>query len=202
MVLAITQPALAVPPGHRLGSDEAPVFLEMWLDYQDADNIYLFAAATAVLNYYGGHNVQLIVKPFPISGGEDDKSFLAAEAGECLARQNEEFFWQWHNFMLSRSGRWSLDDIWQWTRSLAAKMPVDKAPLTFNLTAFTNCWKERDTRGIVGFYVAEGYLKEIENTPTTLVISRPLGQVVRFEGVVDYEQLAQAVENFLHGGKY
>ncbi len=187
--------ALAVPPGHLWGSDAAPVFMEVWVDYADSVNLELDNTLHKILNNYGSR-VQLVVKPFPVRGTEDP-SYLAAEAGECVAAQGEDMFWQFHQFMLQRRGDWTLDSIWQWAQGFQAYNYRPQPAPRFSYQTFANCWKGRQMRDMVGFYVAQGYLKDVETTPTTLVISRTVFEVVRFEGAIDYASLSAAIDRFL-----
>lgn len=179
--------------GTKLGSDDAPVKLVAFEDFQcPFCLLYTAEQEPEVVNeLVKSGKIQLEFRHLPILGAE---SFNAALASQCAADQDK--FWQYHHKLFlvqaeakqypnerTNVGRFSDDNL----KKYAGELGLDQAQ-------FNTCYDSREHLDLVTDQQREANSFGITGTPGFLVNGRPLGSGTP-QGIEAWRELVASVEN-------
>jgi len=150
--------------GHHRGNSDAPIQLEFMYDHLCPDSKDAAPTMDALLAYYGGTRLNLIVHSFPLPYHRN--AFLAAQANRAIFQLGgEQAWWKFWDAMWIRQGEFSdmstlnltQKDMWQLYATVAQSVGVD--PVKFiPLMDYTDNtdydarieWKNSASRGVYG----------------------------------------------------
>ncbi|HKS92952.1 MAG TPA: thioredoxin domain-containing protein [Tepidiformaceae bacterium] len=165
---ALNAAASALPldlaQGNKLGSDNAPLKMFTFVDFQ-CPYCLRFAATqepTLISEYVKTGKLQIIAQMFPILGQE---SVLAAVAGQCAAAQDK--FWQFYDHLYlveAQAGQVSNEqrDVGRLSRDNLVKYATD---LGMDPARFNTCFDDPATLSAVQDSVDNGHNFGITGTP-------------------------------------
>jgi protein-disulfide isomerase len=165
--------------GRTLGSENAPVTVEEYSDFQCP---YCARAAETIdpqveQDYVGDGRVKLVFHTVALIGQE---SIWAAEAAECANDQGK--FWEYHDKLFENQhgenqGAFSIDNL----KRFAQELGLDTQ--TFNL-----CLDSRQHEDLVNAETQDALKKGIQSTPTFMVGNQTV------EGLKSYDDLKSVIE--------
>ncbi len=150
--------------GNKLGSDDAPLKMLTFVDFQ-CPFCLRFAATqepTLISEYVKTGKLQIVAQMFPILGQE---SVLAAVAGQCAAAQDK--FWQFYDHLYlveAQAGQVSNEqrDVGRFSRDNLVKYATG---LGMDATKFNTCFDDPATLSAVQDSVDTGHNFGITGTP-------------------------------------
>jgi protein-disulfide isomerase len=186
---------LDMADGTKLGSDDAPVKVVAYEDFQCPFCLrYTAEQEPLVVNeLVKSGKIQLEYRNLPILGNE---SIAAAMAGQCAADQNK--FWQYHHLLFltqaragnadvggedNNSGRFSDEKL----KQFASEVGLDQAQ-------FDNCYDTREHLELVTNQQREANSFGITGTPGFTVNGQALGSGTP-QGIEAWRQIVTNVEN-------
>ena len=155
---------LDLQDGLKLGSDDAPIKMQQYEDFQCVFCLRYTADQEPGLveEFVKDGTLQLEFKHFPILGTE---SVTSAVASTCAAEQNR--FWEYHNeLFVLQAEEDRFDD---------ATLVGVASDLGLDLDAFETCRADPDTLALVDQHLVEGRAIGITGTPGFVINGRPLG---------------------------
>jgi len=161
-----------IPGGRSAGSDDAPVYIVEFSDFQCPYCGRLTDGLDQIRREYG-RGVRLTYKQFPLPS--HPQAAKAAEASLCAAEQGK--FWEMHDQLFSEQ------------RLLAAEAFSELAGRAgANVETFESCLKTNKTKGEIAKDKADGSSVGVNSTPTFFINGK------MFVGVRSYEALKDLVE--------
>ncbi len=190
---ALTDLPLDMVNGTKIGSDDAPVKIVSYEDFQCPFCLqYTSEQEPAIVaELVKAGEVQLEYKHLPILGAE---SVAAAVASQCAADQDK--FWQYHNLLFlteakadqlnnekKNVGRFSDDNL----KKFAGDLGLDQAK-------FDNCYDTREHLDTITAQQREANQFGITGTPGFVVNGTPLGSGTP-SGIDAWKQIVQNVKD-------
>lgn len=148
-----------------LGNPAATVVLTEYSDFQCPNCRWARPYLEALMKRYGGQ-VRFVYRYFPLN--VHDKSWQAAIAAECAARQGK--FWAFHDQMFDHQPDWAglpLADAAKLWEGYAKDAGVD-------VPRWTQCQSDPSAKKAVDRDVAEGDAWDVDSTPTLFIGPRRL----------------------------
>ena len=174
---------------HIKGNPNAEITLEEWVGYQEPFSARFEPTINQILSEYSS-KVNLRVKHFPFSVIHP-MAAKAAEATECVAGQNQKYFWKMHEWLLSGNVYRSISV--SSIKDFAATLRSDG----LNVEQFNQCLDLGVMSGVVKKYIQEGTAKKITGIPTTFVIRNRDGLQEKVSGAVTYDTLKKKIDSLL-----
>ncbi len=165
---ANAQDLVRAAQGIKLGSDNAPIKILVFSDFQcPACATYGTQVEPSLKKeFVETGKVQLTYFDFPLAGHR--WAFLAARAGRCAHEQNK--FWEFHDVMLSRQRSWAF----------ATAAPIKDyesfaVELALDAKAFRSCLNSDKYADVVTINQTLGNQLRVRGTPALYMNSRMLG---------------------------
>ncbi len=160
------------PSDPVLGSLQAEVTI---IEFGDFECVYCSQVATSLVNVISEYpdKIKLVWKDFPLPSHTNSQ--VAAEAGQCAARQGK--FWQYHEALFRSQANLSETTY----LTIAGQLGLD-------LDKFSQCLKNRETLPLVQLNQTEGQAIGVDGTPYFVIN----GQA--FSGILTEAQLRSLVE--------
>lgn len=165
---------------HTLGSDDAPVVIVEWSDFQ-CPFCSRFATDTEpqiVKDYVDTGKVKFVYKQFPLESIHP-MAMPAALASECAAEQGK--FWEYHDKAFANQASLSTDSLKQWA-----------ADLGLDTTQFNSCLDSQKYLDKVKADLQEGLAAGIRGTPGFLIGKD--GKYTSISGAQPYTVFQQAID--------
>ena len=131
--------------------------------------------------------VRLIFKHFPLPS--HDRSDDAAEAAECAAQQGK--FWEMKDLLFEENASWGA------VGDLPGKFEEYATQLGLDTTTFRACLDSGGGRQRWQEDAALGQSAGVTGTPTFFIYNPSTGQGTRIPGFVEYDQLADIINQVL-----
>jgi len=166
--------------GHFLGSLDAPLWLEAFLDYECPDSAASWPTLVQLAKLYGPSQLLLWLRPFSLPYHHN--SYLATLAGTVIYNANPDIFWLWvpaifanqTQFYTAATANMTMNQVISGMGKLAESIGMDYTTFMTSMqdpnmdTATRIQWKFGAGRGVFGtpqFYL-NGVLTEANQTWT------------------------------------
>jgi protein-disulfide isomerase len=180
--VAIDPAELSRVPGISIGSEDAPVVIYEFADFQ-CPACGTFASFTAPLikeRMVETGQVRFVYYDFPLVDLHPH-AFLAARAGRCA--NDQQRFWDYHDVLYARQPSWSvMRDATDFFVELAEDIGLDDG-------AFEDCLRSDRFQDEVSRSLQLGQMLGVGGTPTLFVNMKRLGEVPNY---AELEQIVQA----------
>ncbi|MEZ4180660.1 MAG: DsbA family protein [Candidatus Doudnabacteria bacterium] len=166
-----------------LGSDQAPVTIAEFADYQCPFCGQFHQAVFEQLkqNYIDTNKVKFVFVDFPFLGEE---SYLASQATACANEQNK--FWEFHNLIFENQAG---ENQGNFTNELFINLSKQ---LSMNSSAFESCLTSQKYRDqVINQTTQAGERYGISSTPTFIING------TKYEGSMPYENFKQVIDSHL-----
>lgn len=172
--------ARLVPQGNvpKLGGDQAPVSVVLFVDYQCPYTKESMPAIRTVMDHIGDR-AQLVIRDFPIVELHPEARDVA-HAARCVLEQGQKAYWRYQELLFAQQDTISSEVL----RQLASTASV-------NVARFEECMVSRRYDLAIDQDLAFGERVGVSGTPTFFVNG------AKFEGSVDEELFTKAINYFL-----
>jgi protein-disulfide isomerase len=179
--IALEPPRVAVADAGRpvRGPAEAPIEIIEFSDFECPFCARAHPTVKQVLDEYGSQ-VRLVYRHYPLPNHPNARP--AAEASLCAQEQDK--FWQYHDYLFANSSRLTVADLKQHASNLG-----------LNRTMFDACLDSGKFRAEVENDIAAGNQAGVSGTPAFFINGRPLSGAQPFEmfkRVIDEELTLRA----------
>jgi protein-disulfide isomerase len=177
------QALVALARGVGIGSDDAPVKMLVFSDFQCPACAHFASQMEPLITseFVQPGSLQFVYYDFPL-GGNHRYSFLASRAARCAGDQNK--FWEYHNLLFGKQSDWSPE----------SKPPVGKLigygnELGLDRTVFEPCVRSDRYQDIVSANRLLGEQLGVNATPTVFVNAKR----ITAEVAMDIKALRQLI---------
>jgi protein-disulfide isomerase len=143
------------------GSAAAPITIVEFSDFECPFCKAMAATLAQQVLPAEGSNVRLVFKNFPLQFHPWAEQ--AAEIGECVRRQNEDAFWQLHDFFFDHQRSLTVATLEQQALEFLGSDP------SVNLEQVKACMARHEANAVVMRDIAQGQQSDVHGTPTLFI---------------------------------